>query len=270
MKPEMSRDLDSCDDALTLGAMGIAAYILADVVHECLGHGVACVAAGGRITLLTSVLFRSEPWSRMTDAAGPSANLLFGFLLWIALRCGKGWPVQTRFFLLLGTTFNLFWGTGYLIYSGIANTGDWVFAIQGFQPFWLWRSIFVVVGIVLYGFSMSMLGLNLGSFVSGSCEEGARRSRLWLFIPYIATGIAACIAALLYRDDRIAALKGAAQETFVTNLGLLAIPLWFRRNRTAVSSPPNFVTRRLGWILSTAVVFVAFAGVLGRGLKFHQ
>ena len=41
-------------DLLTLVAIGVAAHIAADVVHEVLGHGVVCLLSGGKITLLTS------------------------------------------------------------------------------------------------------------------------------------------------------------------------------------------------------------------------
>src|SRR5215470_6235351 len=46
------------DDGATLAALGIAAYLIADVLHEVVGHGTACLMSGARITLLTSVYFR--------------------------------------------------------------------------------------------------------------------------------------------------------------------------------------------------------------------
>jgi hypothetical protein len=45
-------------DLLTLVAIGVAAHIAADVVHEVLGHGVVCLLSGGKITLLTWVFYR--------------------------------------------------------------------------------------------------------------------------------------------------------------------------------------------------------------------
>ena len=43
------------DDVPTAIATGVMAAVLASVVHETLGHGVTCLAEGGRITLLTSM-----------------------------------------------------------------------------------------------------------------------------------------------------------------------------------------------------------------------
>ena len=47
-------------DLLTLVAIGVAAHIAADVVHEVLGHGVVCLLSGGKITLLTLVFFATS------------------------------------------------------------------------------------------------------------------------------------------------------------------------------------------------------------------
>ena len=34
---------------------------------------------------------------------------------------------------------NLFTGTGYFFFSGVANFGDWAAVIHGLQPYWAWR-----------------------------------------------------------------------------------------------------------------------------------
>ena len=65
-------------DLLTLAAVGVVAHVCADVSHEVLGHGVVCLLTGGKMTLLTSVFFRTEPLSRLVAAAGPCANLITG------------------------------------------------------------------------------------------------------------------------------------------------------------------------------------------------
>jgi hypothetical protein len=64
------------DDAATLGAIGVAAYLLADVAHEAIGHGLACLAHPGHITLLTSVYFRCSIRSQLVAVAGPAVNLV--------------------------------------------------------------------------------------------------------------------------------------------------------------------------------------------------
>jgi hypothetical protein len=39
---------------LTLAALGVTSYFSASQVHELVGHGSACVALGGRLSLLTA------------------------------------------------------------------------------------------------------------------------------------------------------------------------------------------------------------------------
>lgn len=66
------------DDAATVIAIGALAATLADVCHETLGHGLGCFAASGRITLLTSIWFRCQGATALTDAGGPLASLIAG------------------------------------------------------------------------------------------------------------------------------------------------------------------------------------------------
>jgi hypothetical protein len=128
MNPGASRS----HDTLTLIALGVASYIFADLCHEVFGHALVCLLTGRKILLLTSVFFRSEPGSRLVDAAGPCANFLAGALLSIALARGRKFSPPTRFFLVLAMAFNFFWGAGYFLYSGVANEGDWALVIRGF------------------------------------------------------------------------------------------------------------------------------------------
>ena len=67
----------AADDWATVGAIGVAAYMIADVAHEAIGDGIACLAHGARISLLTSVYFRCS--SRSPFVTG--AFILFGVLL---------------------------------------------------------------------------------------------------------------------------------------------------------------------------------------------
>ena len=44
-------------DLLTLVAVAIVAYAVANVIHEGLGHAGTCVLVGGRLTVLSSMHF---------------------------------------------------------------------------------------------------------------------------------------------------------------------------------------------------------------------
>ncbi len=94
---------------LTLVSIGTMSYIIADIAYEAIGHGGACLIAGGKITLLTSVYFRSETHSFITDTFGPLANLAMGLLLWTLLRRANHFKAYSQLLLLHTMTFNLFW-----------------------------------------------------------------------------------------------------------------------------------------------------------------
>jgi hypothetical protein len=52
-------------DALTVGAIGIIAYILANVLHEGLGHAGACVLVNGKPLVLSAVHMECSDGNRL-------------------------------------------------------------------------------------------------------------------------------------------------------------------------------------------------------------
>jgi hypothetical protein len=101
----------------------IAATVIADVIHEGLGHGGMCAATGGRPLALSTVHFECSADTRLVAAGGTLANLIFGALFWAAARSVKQ-TASWRYFFWLLMTFNLFQAGGYFLFSGIGNIGD--------------------------------------------------------------------------------------------------------------------------------------------------
>src|SRR5580692_400345 len=66
------------DHSGTASAAGVLAATLAAICHETLGHGLGCIGVGGQITLLTSIWFRCQGATSITDAGGSIASLLAG------------------------------------------------------------------------------------------------------------------------------------------------------------------------------------------------
>ena len=48
----MTQASDRAIDRMTVVAIAIVAYALANLIHEGLGHGGTCIAVGGRLTAL--------------------------------------------------------------------------------------------------------------------------------------------------------------------------------------------------------------------------
>src|SRR2546425_9797997 len=97
----------------TVIAVAIVAYAGCDMVHEVLGHGVACLLVGVRPLSLSTVALQTGTSSRPVAAAGSIANVVFGMLAMWLFRRGRSFGAG-RYFLWLFGSINLLNGTGYL------------------------------------------------------------------------------------------------------------------------------------------------------------
>jgi hypothetical protein len=236
----------------TLGAIAAVAFILACVVHEAIGHGGMCLALGAHITLLTSVYFRSTKGGPLTDAAGPLMNLIVGAACWSLAR-RRPPASQSRLFLVLAMAFNLFWGTGYFVFSAVTNKGDWAFVLRdlSLEPRWLWRLVMAAIGVLLY--------VRSARAVASNVPPGT--PLVW---PYLVAGVVSCVAALFFTGPVLPALRDAATESFGANVGLLFVA--YRGSKHAhASPPPNLVAHSTGWLFFSALATMLFFLVLGRG-----
>ncbi len=164
-------------DLLTIAAIAIVATVIADFIHEGLGHGGMCVATGGRPLVLSTVHFECSADTRLVAAGGTLANLIFGALFWVAARAVKR-SASWRYFFWLLMTFNLFHVGGYFLFSGIGNIGDWAAVVAGWQPALAWRVGLAALGIVTYFFVFVPLSLReLRPFLGKDAKIRVRRAR---------------------------------------------------------------------------------------------
>ena len=235
-------------------AIGMLAFMLACIAHEAVGHGGMCVALGGYITLLTSVYFRCSHPHWLVDAAGPGMNLVVGIACWAVLATRELRSAQWRLFVVLAMAFNLFWGTGYFVYSAVTGEGDWSFLLQDsmLQPAWASRLAMAALGACLYYGSMRLVGARL--------PPGTSTAMVWL-----AGGLTSCLAVLFFRGAVPPALSQAAWESSGAAAGLLLLG---RRASTspAITASGTFDGRGYAWPLAAVVALVAFVASLGRGL----
>lgn len=258
----MSRKLS--DDKLMLAALGICAYIVADVIHEVIGHGGACILSGGSISLLSSVYFYSNNGNILVDIWGPIANILAGILFLLVLNFYKESSTRIRYFFILLVAFNLFWGTGELIYSGLTNKDDWSFLISGLQPAWFWRTVLVVIGVILYSATIRIVSAKL-QLITGDDYE--RRKQL-ILITYLSAGVSACFAASFDLIELLPAVKESALETFAGFIGFLLILRIKNNNELNYTSNSSPITRDMKWIISVTIIYVIFVVIMGQGMKF--
>jgi len=256
------------DDALTLASVGIVAFVIAIVVHEGLGHGLATLAVGGKPVMLTTCYFSSSgSLSRWIPAAGGIANVVAGLLSVLALRLLRTSGPHIRYFFTLVLAFNLLFAVSYPAYSGIASFGDWAAVISGLSPAWLWRVLLVAFSVISYYFSLRLLAVEMRPFCGSASSEARARLRRITLIPFVAALAAASLAGAFNPAGWIviftAALPGAAAA-----FGFTQLHRFSGASASKPSVPAGAITRSARWIVAAAFILALFVGVLGPGIEF--
>lgn len=257
------------DDRLTIVAISMIACVVQDVLHEGLGHGVTAWLSGAHRITMSTVALQSDIDTRWISANGTLVNLVFAAIFWLVLRSARRVRPATRYFLVLAMAGNLFTGTGYFLFSGVMNFGDWAAVIHGWEPQWLWRIGLVVLGAASYYASMLVVGAHLQPFRELS-RPWPRLQRL-CWTPYFTDGLLAGAAGLRNPLGLFYVLVSALPSTLGANAGLLSLPgmmLWRKPGQTA--EPVQAIERSAAWIATGAAAAIVFVVVLGRGLTWTR
>jgi hypothetical protein len=258
-------------DPLTIVAIAIVATVIADFIHEGLGHGGMCIATGGQPLVLSTVHFECSADTRLVAAGGTLANLIFGALFWGAARAVKQSALWRYFFWLL-MTFNLFAAGGYFLFSGVGNIGDWAAVVAGWQPAWAWRVGLAALGIVTYFFVFVPLSLReLRPFLGKDATIRVRRARQLTVTPYLTAGVLACVAGALNPVGPLLILISAAAASFGGTSGLAWMwnLLYGPRIPSSEFQMPE-IERSRGWIIAAVLLAIGFIMGLGPGVRFHS
>jgi hypothetical protein len=259
----------SSDDKLTVTSIAALACILQDVLHEGLGHGVTAWLSGAQRITLSTVALQSDIESRWISANGTLVNLAFAAMFWLLLRRKEGYSPATRYFLVLAMAGNLFTGTGYFLFSGFTNFGDWAAVIHGLEPHWLWRIGLVVLGAASYYASMMAVGAKLNRFREEN--QSSRRLRSLSWTPYFTDGFLAAVAGLLNPAGLFYLVASALPSTLGANAGLLSLPSMMRRwSNNSEQRPVGPIDRSVGWIVAGALAALVFVLMLGRGITWSR
>ncbi|HTZ98569.1 MAG TPA: hypothetical protein VMB18_19355 [Terriglobales bacterium] len=256
------------DDALTICAISILAFILADVLHEAVGHALLALLTGAQSGVLSTTAWSSSFDSRLVAAGGTLVNLAAGLIFWIALRSANNAGIATRLFLLLTCAFNLFTGTGYFFFSGVTDFGDWAAVIAPMHPHWLWRTLLIFVGMGAYYGAVLAVGYGVVRYTGVAANDRTRLRKL-LFLPYFSAIAIAIAGGLLNPVGFSLVWQSALPATAGANSGLLWLQ-YYIPSRTTPQGPPLALNRNYAWIAVAVICSFLFVALLGPGIALRR
>jgi hypothetical protein len=256
------------DDIPTVIAISALACILQDVLHEGLGHGVTAWLSGARDLTMSTVALQSDIDSRWISANGTLVNLFFAGIFGLLLLKPQRYKPATFYFLVLAMAGNLFTGTGYFLFSGVANFGDWAAVIRGLQPHWMWRAGLVLLGVASYYASMLLVAAKLKQFHGKN--EGSTRLRRLCWTPYFSDGLLALLAGVLNPAGLFYVFASALPSTLGANAGLMSLPSMMRNWTVSPEERREPIQRSVAWIAAGVIAILLFILVLGRGITFSR
>jgi hypothetical protein len=254
------------DDAPTVCAISILAVMLSTMLHEGLGHAAIAITTLHATGLLTSLAWSSEQVDRLVLAGGTLVNLVSALVFWLLLRVVHARPTL-RFFLLLSMAFNLMTSTGYFLFSGVIDFGDWASFIAGLHPYWLWRVGLVVVGALSYYGTIRLVGGSLIRQMGVSWHDAPRFRRLtWL--PYFSAIAIDGVAGLFNPFG----LKYVFLSALAATAGGLSGMMWMHDHipKETPPGPAQIIPRSYAWIGVAAVLGLIFIVVFGPGVHLPR
>jgi hypothetical protein len=256
------------DDWVTVCAISALAFMLSDVLHEGLGHACIALATIAPQGVISTVAWSSAYDSKLVDAGGTLVNLAAAGVFWLLLRGLRKASPAMRLFLLLSCAFNLFDGTGYFLFSGVTDFGDWAGVISGLQPHWLWRAGLIVVGVMSYWSAVVVIG---SAFVRDLGVVMSDRARYWRLTvtSYVAAVVISTLGGLMFPEGPRFVLLSSLPASMGANCGLL----WMRYyvpKRVTPQSDGAAIARNWVWIGAGTAAALAFILVLGRGIPLHR
>jgi len=250
----------------TVIAVGIVAYAACDMVHEVLGHGVACALTGGHAISLSTVALQTESESRIVAAAGSVANVIAGLLSLLAFRRGSRFS-PSRLFLWVFASTNLLNGTGYLLFSGILDYGDWAVVIAGLEPHWVWRVLLAVAGAVTYVGVVRLIAAEMVRLVR-SGDVSRREVGALVFPAYVAGGLLFVAGSALNPIGPSLILLSGVSSGFGAMAGLAYVPKLVEVRTGEVENAAVPLGLSLGWVIAGLLVAAVFVAVFGPGVRF--
>ncbi len=261
-------------DWLTTIAIAAIAICITQIIHEGL-HLLTCIVVGSELQEFSALHVmhesKTELQSKLISGSASIVNIIVAGITLLLLRRYRQRTPEYQYFLWLFMVMNGLLGTGYWLFSGVANVGDWAYVIEGWTPHWLWRLVMAIIGLVSYTFVVWFSLHEFGKIIGGNDEKMQirRATRLGL-ISYITVFLVILLAGL-FNPHGITGLPAVA--ALLLALGgmspLLWMTQWFQAKMfKKIPNEPLEINRRWNWIIVGIIITVAYSFILGRGMVF--
>jgi len=268
--------MENRPDLLTLASLAVVAYALANVVHEGLGHAGTCILVGGKPQVLSSMHFEGDTEGlppladRLVAAGGTVANLIAAAVALPFLRRGRDRSPATWLFAWIFASVNLMQATGYPLFSGVGNIGDWSAVTRGWSPTWLWRLMLAAVGGISYLLAVRWAMTALAGRLEETGPARVKAAYAYTFTPYLVGCALYVVAGLLNPAGLMLVAVSAVASSLGGTSGFAWGPqLLHDPDIPSATGPVPALARNWGWVAAAAVVGLAFIIVLGPGVHFH-
>lgn len=248
------------DNATTIAAIGLLAYISADIAHHALGHAGACLALHGSVISLSSIYVDCSIHGAAVDLAGPLSNLLLGLVAMAVARIGSPAAAARRLFWILVAAFNLLWFWGQLAFSVASGTDDWAWALDQagvIEP--------IRYGLVAFACLGYILTIHASAAAFAPFSHPRQRARRIVLVVWLTAAAIACATAMLDDDAVRAILLRALPQSALLSFGLLLVPSRAAR-WSATGDPAAAVVVSAPWVVAGVVIGVASILLLGPGV----
>lgn len=242
------------DDVHMLLAMGALVSIVASLAHEAFGHGIGCLLDGGRITLITFLVFRCAGADVLIDGAGPLGAAVIGGLALALSLALKHKRLTLRLWLFNLGVIAWLWVSGQAIDEAFNGSDDWGHVAADLYWPSQWHLMVGALGAIGYGMTLRIASR------WGWLLAGGRPLRLLL--PYMAATVSAIVLGALWHGDRLGSALDGFLSFGVAPIGYLLVARRVSRS-DALADP---VARNPAFLLGVAVVWLSFAFTLAKGM----
>jgi hypothetical protein len=263
-------------DYLTVIALSMLAYTLAVLLHEHIGHTLACISLGGHPVELGAFYVNCQ-YANMADLpirlvalAGPIVSLITGAIcLFFLDRIPKG-SSHMRYWAWLFGTISLMTAAGYLMFSGVTGLGDFGSSRDGAlylaRPEWLWRLALAVIGCAGYALVIYLSLGKMDTLIGGGGIPRVAQAQKLALTSYLSGTLMSVIIGLLNPQGIIIVLISAAASTLGGTSGLAWMMQMLDRKKVS-SATPLRLERSWFWVSMGFIAAILYAVILGPTLR---